>query len=286
MRPNCRTRGYWEHKGRVGMGALSDFAQNELLDHVLNAAYSPAATVYLALSTSVLTFESTVASMSEPSGSGYARVAITFGAAASRKVVQNGQVTFPQVTTTAWGTIQSFAVCDALTAGNILAFGSLSTPLVTAVGNLPTFPDGYVEVDISTGGLSDYLVHKLLDLAFRNQAFSKPDTYAALANVAVVDADTSITEVSGTDYARVQVNPSTGAAPKWTVAADGSAENADSVAFPTVGAGDWTEMLAATIMDASSGGNILMYDNSIVAQTPIEGSVVSWDAGELIALMS
>ncbi len=33
------------------MGSLSDYAENELLDHLFNAAYSPVATVYLALCT-------------------------------------------------------------------------------------------------------------------------------------------------------------------------------------------------------------------------------------------
>lgn len=33
------------------MGSLSDFAENELLDHLFNAAYSPASAIYLGLCT-------------------------------------------------------------------------------------------------------------------------------------------------------------------------------------------------------------------------------------------
>ena len=47
------------------MGSLSDYAELELLDHVFNAAYSPVATVYLALCTADPTDAGTGASMNE-----------------------------------------------------------------------------------------------------------------------------------------------------------------------------------------------------------------------------
>jgi hypothetical protein len=68
------------------MGSLSDYAENALLNHIFNTAYTSVATVYVALSTGTLTDTSTGASMSEvANANGYARTAVTFGAAATRK---------------------------------------------------------------------------------------------------------------------------------------------------------------------------------------------------------
>jgi hypothetical protein len=102
----------------------SDFSELELLDHVFNAAYTPAATVYMALGTADSTHAGT--GLAEPSGDGYARKAITFGAAASRRVTQSAAVTYDQATG-AWGTIAHWAVMDALTSGNVLAIRRRST---------------------------------------------------------------------------------------------------------------------------------------------------------------
>lgn len=75
------------------MGSLSNYLENELLDHVLNnAAYSPAATLYLALCTADPTDAGTGASMNEVANSGnYSRKAITVGAAAQRQPARGGR---------------------------------------------------------------------------------------------------------------------------------------------------------------------------------------------------
>ena len=93
------------------MGKISTFLANELLDHVFNAAYTPAAAVYLGLSTANPTDDGS--GLAEPSGNAYARQAITLGAASARRVTQSGTVTFPQATG-AWGTISHWAIFDAL----------------------------------------------------------------------------------------------------------------------------------------------------------------------------
>ena len=63
------------------MGSLSDFAELELLDHIFNVAYTPAANLYLALCTADPTDSGTGAAMNEcPNTGSYARKAITFDA--------------------------------------------------------------------------------------------------------------------------------------------------------------------------------------------------------------
>ena len=75
------------------MAAISDYLENELLDHVLkNAAYTAGSTVKLALFTSNPT---DAGSGTEVSGGSYARQTITFGTAASSGTISNtADITF------------------------------------------------------------------------------------------------------------------------------------------------------------------------------------------------
>jgi len=266
------------------MGSLSDYSENELLDHVFNAAYSPVSTVYLALSTADPL--DTGAGIAEPSGNGYIRKAITFAAAASRQIVQNAQVNFDQASAS-WGTITHYAVFDAESNGNMLGHGQLTASKLVNSGNTPSVANGEAIISFSAGEISDYLAHKLLDLMFRNQAYSVPDTYVALCTAAVADDSTgsSITEPSGNNYARKQVNPNGGSTPVWTVASGGALENSDIVTF-NVPSGTWGLITAMAIADALTAGNILFYDNDVPEDTPGDGDTVRFAAGALDVSMT
>lgn len=116
------------------MSALSNYLENKLIEHTLrNTAYTSPATVYLALYT---TNPTDADSGTEASGGSYARQAVTFAAASNGSVANSGVITFPQATAD-WGTITHFGVLDALTTGNLLFFGALSSS--TAVNNGSTF---------------------------------------------------------------------------------------------------------------------------------------------------
>jgi hypothetical protein len=272
------------------MGSLSDFAELELLDHVFNAAYTPAANIYMCLCTADPTDAATGASMSEVANAGaYQRTAITFGAAATRRVTQNAEVAFPQATA-AWGTVTHWTIADTQTygSGNVLAHGAFTSSFAPVAGNTPKIASGqtYVEIQATAAGagFTDYTVENLLDLMFRNQAFSKPATYIALCSVIVADDDVAvsdITEVTGTGYARKQVNINGGASPTWDLAAAGAIDNTHAITFATVGAGGWDEIVACAIVDSASGaGNVLGYDNpNVVDQTPSENDIVEFAIG-------
>lgn len=261
------------------MGSLSNYLELELMDHVLNAAYTPAATIYLALCTGDPTDAGTGASMNEVANSGsYARTAIAFSAAASRRVTQNGPVTFPQATGS-WGPITHWAIVDSNThgAGNMLAYGAFATSKSIVSGNTPTVTDGTVYVEFSAGEIFNYLVHKLLDLAFRNVAYSKPDTYLGLVTTTSSDAAAG-TEVSGNNYARKQVNPNGGSSPTWDVAASGASQNTHTITFATP-SGSWGTIVGVVCYDASSSGNALFYDNGVTDQAVGIDDVVQFAAG-------
>jgi hypothetical protein len=141
-----------------------------------------------------------------------------------------------------------------------------------------------VTVELS-GGFTNYTVHKWLDLMFRNQAFAKPDTFVALATAIINDDDVAIgdvTECSGNDYARVEINPNGGSSPTWDLAVAGALDNTHAVTFPTP-IGSWGLVTSCFLIDSTSGaGNILAYDNkSIEDQTPVAQDTVQFGIGAL-----
>jgi hypothetical protein len=260
------------------LGSLSNFAEDALINHIFNTAYSSVANVYVALATGTLTDTSTGASMTEvANANSYQRTLITFGAAATRQVIQSGPVTFPPATGP-WGTVVDWAIVDTQTygAGNILAYGSFTASFSPVAGNTPTIPTTEIKVQMtasSGAGFVDATVHKLFDRMFRNQAYAKPATYVGLATATIADnasVTADITEVSGGSYARVQVNPNGGSAPTWTVAsATGAIENVTPINFPTPSAG-WGTITSCFIIDSASGaGNLIGYDNANILDQPV-----------------
>ena len=105
------------------MAAISNYLENELLDHVLkNAAYTSPTTVYLALYTSNPTDAD---SGTECSGGSYARQSITFGSVASGGTISNtADITYTSMPAT---TVTHVGIHDHVSAGNLLFHGALSS---------------------------------------------------------------------------------------------------------------------------------------------------------------
>lgn len=267
------------------MGSLSNYAENALLNHITkNSAYTPVATVYLALCTADPTDAGTGASMNEVANSGsYARTAITFGAAASRRVTQSGAVTFPAATGS-WGTVTHWAVVDSAThgAGNLLAYGAFGSSKSIVSGNTPSVASGAVYVDITTGtGLSNYAANGFLDRMFRNQAFTIAANYIGLWTTTLSDSSTGATagECSGGSYARVAINANGGASPAWGTVASGAVSNGAAVTFPTA-TGSWGTVVYSGICDASANGNMLWYGD-VIDQAVGSGDTASFATGDI-----
>jgi hypothetical protein len=115
------------------MGAMSDFLENELLDHILGGAdYARPATVYVALYTAVPT---DAGGGTEVAGGSYARAAVTnnstnFPAAVAGSKGNAVALTFPAASAI-WGTIVAVGIFDALTGGNLLFWAAAPTPYKT-----------------------------------------------------------------------------------------------------------------------------------------------------------
>jgi hypothetical protein len=129
------------------MSAISNYLENALINATLrNTTYTSPTTVYAGLFT---TDPTDAGSGSEVSGSGYARKAITF-AAPSNGVTTNSAAAceFDQATGS-WGTITHFGIFDALTTGNLLYHGALTTSKTIASGDVFKFATSSVTVTLA-----------------------------------------------------------------------------------------------------------------------------------------
>lgn len=125
---------------------VSTYLANKLLDHVLrNVSYTPPATVYLALYTSNPTANDTG---TEVSGGSYARVAVTFAAAAARATSNSGTID-TATATASWGTPTYFGLRDAAAAGNLLFYGAITTPVAVPSGSLLEAVAGALDVSLT-----------------------------------------------------------------------------------------------------------------------------------------
>lgn len=122
-------------------GSAGDYLEKKLLDAIFGQTALPAIpTVWIALYTVIPTDAN--ASGTEVTGGSYARVAVTNNAtnwpAASGTnpaTKANGTaITFPAPTAN-WGTVVAFAIYDAVTAGNELAWAPLATNKVINNGD-------------------------------------------------------------------------------------------------------------------------------------------------------
>lgn len=145
------------------MGALSDYLENKIVDHVLRAtAYTAPATTYVALLTAA---PSDTGGGTEVSGTSYARVAVTSGTSAWNNTQGNtsgassgtdgtienaATVSFPTPGAGGWGTASHFGVYDASTAGNLLFYAALGTSKTINEGDAVSFAAGALSLQIDS----------------------------------------------------------------------------------------------------------------------------------------
>lgn len=85
----------------------------------------------------------------EPSsGANYARVKLDMLGAPNTGVVTNqANIDFNE-STASWGTVTHFVIFDALNGGNLLQYGSLSTPRSVETGTIMTIKSGYLNLSV------------------------------------------------------------------------------------------------------------------------------------------
>jgi hypothetical protein len=201
------------------MGSLTDYAESIVLGHVLGTtAYSHVATTYLALVTADPSDTADAAFMAAnevaTADTGYERQAITWNAASSRTITNNGAITFTQSGGTGFGTVHGVCIMDSGTegAGNVLAWAVVDEKAV-GVGETYTVATTALSVVVdasgSGGGAHTTFVTELLDFIFRNTDIADVDgttnPWVALFTTNPSDAaDGTEVSASGTGYARIQ----------------------------------------------------------------------------------
>lgn len=134
------------------------------------------------------------------------------------------------------------------------------------------------------GSLSDYAENKLLDSIFRGVSFSPANLYLALftqgdgleANNIAGSVEVKPTDASGaaTSYARIKVNDQGG----YVAAVNGVTSNAQNLEFPTA-TGDWNTITHTALMDAPTGGNVIIWGEITNPRDIYAGDAVRVRAG-------
>lgn len=127
--------------------SMSNYLAKKLLDHTYGVAvFTPPTAVYVALYSDDPAADD---SGTELAGNGYARIAITFGAAvlATRRSTNTNTITF-QASGGDWVEATHVALRDALTGGNLLRFGPMSVPFTLLDGDKRVFDADDLEVGI------------------------------------------------------------------------------------------------------------------------------------------
>lgn len=137
------------------MSQASDYLENALVNSLLGktsdlGALASAPTVHVALCTSAPVDSDTGTTISETGYTGYARQlanAAAWASASAGTSTNATEIAFP-VSTGAADTVTHFALVDAITTGNLLAFGTLGSSLTTSSGVTPKFEIGDLSLTI------------------------------------------------------------------------------------------------------------------------------------------
>ena len=135
------------------MASFTTLLSNDILGHITNYAPYTSPQPYLALSSTTPTLAG--GNFTEPSGGSYARVAcygnVTWAAPSGGVIANAVAVSFAQATAS-WlsgANITNAGLFDASNSGNLLVFGTVSTPQAVLTGNTPSFAIGGITITLS-----------------------------------------------------------------------------------------------------------------------------------------
>ena len=124
-------------------GNLSDYLENKVLDHFLGTtAYTMPATVYIALYTAA---PNDAGGGTEATGGSYARQTATFSAASCGATSNDTNIDFASMPA---ATIVAIGVHDAITSGNLLVWGTLSSNKALDAGDTLRIATGDLDISI------------------------------------------------------------------------------------------------------------------------------------------
>lgn len=124
---------------------MTNYLEDAILNLILGAqAYAAPSTVYIGLSTTTPADDGT--NFTEPVGRGYARVGVTNDltewpdSAGSGQKSNANNILFPQASGGSWGTLTHAGIFDAVSGGNLLWTGPLSSSQLIGDGDQYQLP--------------------------------------------------------------------------------------------------------------------------------------------------
>jgi len=133
------------------MGSFSNYTESKVLAHIFkNTAFTQPTAIYIALCKSTIAEDDTGSTLpTEISGGSYARQACaTWDTSGTQGIANNNvPITFAEATAN-WGTATDFAIVDASTAGNLLAYGKLGTAKKIGTGDTAKFATDAITVTL------------------------------------------------------------------------------------------------------------------------------------------
>jgi hypothetical protein len=133
---------------------FSDYFEDKVLGYLFgNVAYSLPSTYYVGLWTASLSDSSTGSTAGEVSGGSYARQSVTnnssnWDAATSGATANTNLISFPMASAS-WGTVTYVGICDASTAGNMIAYAQLTSPVSVAQYDTVIFQPGDLDITLT-----------------------------------------------------------------------------------------------------------------------------------------
>ena len=250
--------------------ALSDYAENELLDHLLGtgAAWTLPAATWLQLHTGA------------PGESGTANVAsfttrtdiAVWAAAASRAIANTSVLAITGFSTSE--TITDWSIHDASTAGNCLAYGDFTVNRLVDTGITLNIAAGDIDLDFVGTGLCNYAANAALEHVVGRTTMTSPtNLYVQLHTGAPGDDATANVH----SHTRVVTGAMSAAA----------AGNSDNDAVIAITAGGTPQTLTHwSLLDAASAGNAFFQAALDDSRAVAAAEALEWAAAALDVTIS
>ena len=127
------------------MSGFSNYLENKVLEHVFGGnAFTAPSTLYVALYTSA---PSDTGGGTEVSGGAYARQSAAF-TVTSDTASNTSAIEYPTATAD-YGTVVAVGVFDALTSGNLLAYGNLTASKTVSIGDVFRFNASALDIQVA-----------------------------------------------------------------------------------------------------------------------------------------
>ena len=133
---------------------FSDYFEDKVLGYLFgNVAYSLPSTYYIGLWTASLSDSSTGSTAGEVSGGSYARQSVSnnssnWDASSGGATANTNLISFPMATAS-WGTVTYVGICDASTAGNLIAYAQLTAPVSVSQYDTVIFQPGDLDITLT-----------------------------------------------------------------------------------------------------------------------------------------